>query len=314
VKGIKIRLSRKLALILGGIVVLGGGSGAAALYATHAGLLGSSSANVNGLSCSTVQTVKIKRDHQYWVRKYVVADPGDGMARVRTAVRVAKAVQKSEKADLVQIAIMDKAGPTDRAAMRGRAIGAQVIYTPDPSKVPDGVMNNPLSAFYLDGSADATGQYYGMRVDLPYEDIDGMAHALTDFADCVEPVVDGAEGGHGSPSSGHGKSPDAGHGGGEAGGHDEKPAAEGHDAAPAEGHDTPAADAHATPDGGEVVASTPEDKGFLSSITGMFFGDKAEEKPAVDGNTTAASGAQAAEMPAHEAKPAEPKVTEPAGH
>jgi hypothetical protein len=299
VKGIKIRLSRKLALILGGIVVFGGGSGAAALYASHAGLLGSSSASLNGLTCSTVQTVKIKRDHQYWVRKYVVADTGDGPARVRTAVRVAKAVQKSEKADLVQVAILDKSGPTDRAAMRGRAIGAQVIYTPDPSKVPDGVMNHPLAAFYLDGTADATGQYYGIRVDLPYEDIDGMAAGLTDFADCIEPVVAGSEGGHGAAPSGHGKSTDTGHGGGEAAGHGEAPAAEGHDAAPDEGHDAPSAEGHGAPDGGEVVASTPESKGFLSSITGMFFGDKKDEAAAIDGNTTAAAGEH-------------PPVTEPA--
>lgn len=313
-KGIKIRLSRKLALILAGIVVLGGGSGAAALYASHAGYLGASIANLNGLSCSTVQTVKIKRDHQYWVRKYVVADTGDGMARVRTAVRVAKAVQKSEKADLVQVAILDKAGPTDRAAMRGRAIGAQVIYTPDPSKVPDGVMNHPLAAFYLDGSADGTGQYYGMRIDLPYEDIDGMAASLSEFSDCIEPVVAGSEGEHGGSSSGHGKSPDAGHGKAEAGGHGETPAAEGHDAAPAEGHDAPVADGHGAPDGGEVVASTPQDKGFLASITGMFFGDKKEEAPAIDAGTTAASGDHPAEDAGHEAKAAESKVTEPAGH
>lgn len=312
-KGIKIRLSRKLALILAGIVVLGGGSGAAALYASHAGYLGSSAASLNGLTCSTVQTVKIKRDHQYWVRKYVVADTGDGLARVRTAVRVAKAVQKSEKADLVQIAILDKAGPTDRAAMRGRAIGAQVIYTPDPSKVPEGVMNHPLAAFYLDGSADQTGQYYGMRVDLPYEDIDGMAAALSDFADCIEPVVAGSEGGHGSPS-GHGKKGDSGHGGGEAGGHGEKPAAGGHDAAPAEGHDAPEAEGHGAPDGGEVVASTPESKGFIASITGMFFDNKTEDAPEIDGNTTAAAGEHPAENAGHQAEAEKPKVTEPAGH
>ncbi len=310
-KGIKIRLSRKLGVALAGIVILGGGSGAAALYASHSGMLGPSYSDINGLSCSTVQTVKIKRDNQYWVRKYVVADTGDGLARIRTAVRVAKAVQKAEKADLVQIAILDKAGPTDRAAMRGRAIGAQVIYTPDPSRVPDGVMNHPLSAFYLDGSADTAGQYYGMRVDLPYEDIDGIAVSLKDFADCVEPVVAGAEGGHGSPAKG--KSHDGGHGGGEAAGHGEKPAAEGHDAAPEEGHDAPAAEGHGTPDGGEVVASTPQDKGFLASITGMLFGDKTEEA-AIDEHTTAASGDHPAEDAGHEAKAAEPKVTEPAGH
>lgn len=298
-KSIQIRLSRKLALVLGGIVVLVGGSGVAALYASHSGLLGSPSASLNGLSCSTVQTVKIKRDHQYWVRKYVVADTGDGPARVRTALRVAKAVQKSEKADLVQVAILDKAGPTDRAAMRGRAIGAQVIFTPDPSKVPDGVMNHPLAAFYLDGSADETGQYYGMRVDLPYEDIGGMEAALSDFSDCIEPVVAGSEGGHGAAPSGHDKSPDAGHGGEKAGGHGDKPAAEGHDAAPSEGHDAPTAEGHGPPDGGEVVASTPESKGFLASITGMFFGEKEEEAPAVDAGTTAAAGGH-------------PPVTEPA--
>lgn len=297
VKGIKVRLSRKLVLIIGGIVVLGGGSGAAALYASSTGLLGPAYADINGLECKTVQTVKIKRDERYWVRKYVVASSTDGMERIRTAVRVAKAVQASEKADLVQIAVLDKAGPTDRAEMRGRAIGAQVIYTPDPSRVPEGVMNNPLSAFYLDGSADASGQYFGMRVDLPYEDIEATAAALTDKADCLDPVAAATEGGHGAPAA---KGEKSGHGAGAAGGHGETPPADGHGASPAGGHDAPAADGHGVSEGdsADVVASTPEKPGFIASITGMFFGSKTEEAPGIDAGTTAA-----AETPPAEEKP-----------
>jgi len=232
--GLTFRFSKKLILIMSGIVVLGGGSGAAAVFVGADKLLGPSYLEMNGFECTSLETIKIKRDQRYWVRKYVTSEePGDGMARIRTALRVARAVQEKEKADLVQVAMIDKAGPKDRALMRGRMIGAQVIYIPDPGKMPKGTAASVYSAYYLDGSANASGEYYGMRIDLPVEDVETVTARLTDHADCVEPVAAVLEGAHGAPAGGHGE-PSGGHGE-SSGAHGAEPAAGGHEA-PAEGH------------------------------------------------------------------------------
>lgn len=296
-KGLKFRFSKKLVFILmGSIVVLGGGSGAAAVLIGTDKILGPSYLEINGLKCTALETVKIKRDQRYWVRKYVVSDEaGDGMARIRTALRVAKAVQEKEKADLVQVAMIDKAGPRDRAQMRGRAIGAQVVYIPDPKKAPEGTSVQPYSAYYLDGTANANGEYYGMRIDLPLEDAEALTANLTDHADCVEPVATTPEGAHGAPS-GHGEKPKA-EGHGAPSGHGE-PAAGGH-GAPADAHGAPA-EGH----GDEVAAK--ESGGFLSSITGMIFGSKpeapAEAAHAPEGSAAAGeTHAAAPAAPAHAA-------------
>ncbi|WP_117195719.1 hypothetical protein [Rhizobium terrae] len=312
-KGLKFRLSKKLLFIMmGSVVVLGGGSGAAAVFIGTDKILGPSYLEINGLECTAVDTVKIKRDQRYWVRRYVVSDePGDGMARIRTALRVAKAVQEKEKADLVQVAMLDKAGPKDRAQMRGRTIGAQVVYIPDPKKAPEGTAVQPFSAYYLDGAANSNGEYYGMRIDLPLEDIEALTARLTDKADCADPVVAAPAGEHGAPAAGHGEKakgggdhgkPSGGHGEasgghGEPSGHDAAPAAEGH-GAPAEGH------------GDEVAAK--ESGGFLSSITGMIFGSKTEEAPA-EGHAGEGE-AQAAAPAGHDAPAGDPGKAVAEGH
>ena len=300
-KGLKFRFSKKLVFILmGSIVVLGGGSGAAAVLIGTDKILGPSYLEINGLECTALETVKIKRDQRYWVRKYVVSDEsGDGLARIRTALRVAKAVQEKEKADLVQVAMIDKAGPRDRAQMRGRAIGAQVVYIPDPKKAPEGTDAQPFTAYYLDGAANANGEYYGMRIDLPLEDVEAVTARLTDHADCVEPVVAVPEGQHGAPA-GHGEKP-------KADGHGAPSAPAGHGEPVANGHGAPA-DAHGAPaegHGGEVAAK--ESGGFFSSVTGMIFGSKSEapaEVHAPEGNAGAAE--------THAAAPAVPAQAAPA--
>ena len=74
-KGLKFRFSKKLVFILmGSIVVLGGGSGAAAVLIGADKILGPSYLEINGLECTALETVKIKRDQRYWIRKYVVSD------------------------------------------------------------------------------------------------------------------------------------------------------------------------------------------------------------------------------------------------
>ncbi|HEV7434913.1 MAG TPA: hypothetical protein VGO22_08600 [Pseudorhizobium sp.] len=317
-KGFRIGLSRTFLLIIGGVTVLGGGSGAAAIYIGADKLLGPSYADTNGLECTTVETIKIKKANHYWVRKYVTTnEPGDGVARLKTALRVARKVQEAEHSDLVQVTVLDQSGPTDRAKMRGRAVGAQVVYMPDVSKAPEGLSVQPLTAYYVDGMPDDSGEFWGLRIDLPQEDAERLSAALTDTADCLDPTVDGADG-HGSPSghgadkghaekghgapSGHGepsgheeeKADGDAHGGG---GHGIEPAANGH-GAPAEGHDeeVPVAE-----HGGE------ENPGMLASLMGMM-GLGAE--PAADGHGDAASAGH--EPPADE--PLEPRYGAEAEH
>jgi hypothetical protein len=305
VKGVKIRLSRTLVLVLGGVVVLGGGSGAVALYIGADKLLGPSYAEINGLECTTAQLVKIKRDHRYWVRKYVVtAEPGDGLARLKTALRVARSVQAAEKADLVQVSVLDKSGPTQRAGMRGRAIGAQVVYIPTPAKEAD--TSDPVySAFYFDGPVAPNGEYFGLRVDPPLEDIEKLAASLTDTADCVSPVAESdAKGdGHGAP-----KGKDA-HGGG----HEAAPPAHGAEAGADLGHGEKT-DEHGAPPaaagghGGEA-APEPESGGLISSLKNMVFGkseETAEAKAPVDAHGAADKPAETADAAAHSEPNAQP--------
>jgi len=257
----KIRLSKKFVFLLGGAIVLCGASGSAAVLIGTDKILGPSYKDINGLACTTLQTQKMRRDGSIWVRKYVTSDQaGDGIARLKTALRVARAVQEKEKAGLVQVAMIDSAGPKDTADMRGRAIAAQVVYIPNPTKIPAGGQAENYSGYYLDGAPSANGHFYGMRVDLPLEDIEHLEAHLTDKADCIDPSLpEGSEAAKAEPkASGHGAP---------AGG-SEKPS--GHGAAPA----TEGASAEAEAKGEEVAAV--EGGGFLSSITGMVFGAKEE--------------------------------------
>jgi hypothetical protein len=255
-KTIVSRIPRKLLLILAGVTVLGGGSGAAAVYIGADRLLGPSYSDVNGLACTVVETVRIKKADRYWIRKYVTTDkPGDGISRLKTALRVARKVQQAEHSDLVQVTVLDPTGPTERSAMRGRAIGAQVVYIPDTSSIPYPARVEPITAYYVDGPANATGEFWGLRIDLPLEDAEALSAALTDDADCLEPVVEGAGDRHGKPA-GHGEAKDQ---GASKGVHDEEPAADPHGAPSGEHGD------------GTTVAGheTDGEPGLLASLMGM---------------------------------------------
>ncbi len=155
--------------------------------------------------------------------------------------------------------------------MRGRAIGAQVVYIPDPSRAPEPV-DPKFAAFYVDGNPTKKGEFYGLRRDLPIEDVEQLAASLTDAADCVQPVVAAPSDGHGGSTKGKDKS---GHGAADShgkegsahesgahgsekpaeGAHGEKPAAAGHDAPAAGGHDAPAAQGHDSPRCQQSVAA-----------------------------------------------------------
>ncbi|MGN7958408.1 hypothetical protein [Agrobacterium tumefaciens] len=297
-----MRFSRKLVMIGGGILLLAGATGSAAVFIGSDRLLGPSYASTNGLSCDAVQTVNIRKNGSLWVRKFIRTQGGDGTERLKTALRVAQAVYDKQKPDLVQVSVLDKNGPQLRSEMRGRAIAAQVVFIPDLAKIPEGAEARRYSAFYYDGAANGTGQFYGLRIDLPLEDTEALAASLSDSADCATPALDaGSEGHDAKPAkgaTGHGETKDDG-----AGGHGGTPAETKEGGAGAEAHgETPSPEAHGEPAADELLTSTPEADGgsifSLSYLKSLVFGkgsttaQAAEEKPVTENAPAEEPGAE----------------------
>ena len=287
----RMRFSRKLVVIVGGILLLAGATGSAAVFIGSDRLLGPSYASTNGLSCDAVQTVNIRKNGSLWVRKFIRTAGGDGTERLKTALRVAKAVYDKQKPDLVQVSVLDRNGPQLRSEMRGRAIAAQVVFIPDPTKIPQGADAQRYSAFYYDGAANGSGQFYGLRIDLPLEDAETMAASLSDTADCATPASDGGAEGHegkaAKGAAGHGEAKD------EGGGHGAAPAEADEGGAGAEAHgEQPSPEARGEPGSDELLTSTPEaDGGSIFSLTylksliigkGSTTAQAEEEKPAIE--------------------------------
>lgn len=280
----KIRLPRKVMFLIAGVLVLSGASGAFAVYSGKEAFLGAAgpdAPSISGLACTTIETLKMRRNGQRWIRKYVSTESASGVDRVRTGLRIAGLLAKDEKADLYQVVVLDAAGPLDRAERRGAAIGAEVLFAPDPSKLPG--MSTPFVARYNESKANTVGLFYGREVALSTDDIKSTLTAMDDKSDCFDPVAAAAAA--------------AGAAGSEGGEHGEKPVAEhGEDL----GHGEASAEHGAeviTPEHGETKA---EEQGFFGSMLAMVLGSS--EKPSAD------------EHSADAAAPAENPAGEPAGH
>ncbi|WP_426229825.1 hypothetical protein [Pararhizobium sp. DWP3-4] len=291
----KIRLPRKVMFVITGILVLSGASGAYAVYSgkeTFLGMVGPQKPSISGLACTTLETLKMRRNGQRWIRKYVSTESAGGVDRVRTALRIAGLLAKEEQADLYQVVVLDAAGPSDRAGRRGAAIGAQVLYAPDPSKLPG--MSTPFVARYTDAKANSVGLFYGREIALATEDVKTTLTAMDDKSDCFDPVAAAAAaepGATGSKSGSHGEAAAAPAHGEEAES-DEVPAAHAEGAAAPE-HGTEAATEQSPP--------KPEKKGFFGSMLAMVMGGDSGEpsSPSVEPTTE---------------NPAESPLEKPAGH
>ncbi|CCM77391.1 hypothetical protein [Rhizobium mesoamericanum] len=192
------RPSRKLVFIIAGVALLGGVSGGAALLIGKNKILGLSAETMNGLSCTDVNLVTIKKQNRVWIRKYIKTEPTDGMTRVRTALRVAKAIYDAQRPDLVQVVVLDANGPTLRSDIRGRAIGADVVYIPHPDPVLESTDAKTYTAHYFDGAAAANGLFFGERVDLPEDEITALGASFKEYSDCIDPIaVAATKGGEG---------------------------------------------------------------------------------------------------------------------
>ena len=71
------------------MLLLSGASGAYALFMVQGKDEEKRAPAVSGLACTTVETLKMRRNGQRWIRKYITVEKGSGEERVRTALRVA---------------------------------------------------------------------------------------------------------------------------------------------------------------------------------------------------------------------------------
>ncbi|WP_223215907.1 hypothetical protein [Rhizobium herbae] len=257
----KIR-PRKVMFVIAGVLVLSGASGAFAVYSGTDALLGVArerAPSLSGLACTTVETLKVRRNGQRWIRKYVSIESAGGVDRVRTALRITGLLARQEKADLYQVVVLDQAGPQDRAERRGPAIGAEVLFAPDPTRMPG--MSTPFVARYNEGTANTAGLFYGREVALTTDDIKSTMTAMDDKSDCFDPIGAAAAataGAVGSASGAHGEEAAA----------DQAEAAVEHGAeaaAPEQGEEP-------LPEHGEAK----QEKGLLGSMMAMVWGQSAE--------------------------------------
>ncbi|MGR6433095.1 hypothetical protein ACU5AY_19510 [Rhizobium sp. PAMB 3174] len=256
------RIPRKVLFIIGGLGLLGGVASAAAYVYLHQEMFfGPSEETLNGLACTPVKTFNIKQDNRYWIRAFIKTAPTDGPMRVKTALRVAKAIIEEKHPDLVQVVVLDEHGPEQRAEMRGRAVGADVVFIAHPEKIPDYNAQGGFTAKYIDGTANADGDFYGNKIVVPKEEID----RITSLFDKIEGCVDPEEADKKSGGGGHGAAPAADHGGGgkAEGDHGESaPEGEGH------GSDQKDGGGHGGGDSETPVASA-EEPSFFSKMLSM---------------------------------------------
>ncbi|CAN7683642.1 hypothetical protein [Rhizobium sp. LjRoot254] len=189
IRGPKVRLFRKLLFITLGITVLLGGTGGAALYIGGQDLLGERSQSVAGGLCTDVQTMVLKTPTEHlWLRKYIRMENASGPERVRTALRIAGLLAKTNAVDLIHVSVLDAHGPDKRAGMRGRAIGAEVLIALKPGNLPE--MKTPAMASYYEGPVNDAGRFYGDKVVVDFEEVRGMMTAMRSVeekADCTRP-------------------------------------------------------------------------------------------------------------------------------
>jgi len=192
----KLRPSKRLVVILAAAFAVSAASGAAAVYVGRDKLAAHlAEPSASGLECTMLRTVKLDHRGQRWIRMHVKTESAGGPDRVRTALRVVGALAKKEKADLYQVVVLDAAGPQERAAVRGAAIGAEVLFAPGPQSVKG--MDEPFRASYNDGAANPDGMFHGKAVSLGLDEVRAIMAKMDDHSLCIDPAAAEAEGAEG---------------------------------------------------------------------------------------------------------------------
>ena len=184
----RLKISRKIAFAIAGTLALMGGSGAAAFYVGADVVLGSAKPAPTGVECTTVLTMISKTpSNRLWLRKYIKTDKAvDGEKRLITALRIAGLAAKANKVDLVQVNVLDPNGPSARAEMRGRTIGAQATIGLDLERLPE--LKPPVIGKYYDGVAGSDGEYHGALVAPGLDNLRTLIQAMSDAekVDCKQ--------------------------------------------------------------------------------------------------------------------------------
>ncbi|WP_430242656.1 hypothetical protein [Neorhizobium sp. DAR64861/K0K2] len=181
----------RLAVVTGSAVFVGAAAGAALYLAPHL-IPGNSAETAAAMQCSTVKTIRSNDKDGTHVRTFLAVGPMDEAARMRTALRVAKALHEAEKPHLIQVAVLDEAGPTTLAEMRGPVIGARLTFIAKATNDAE-IKAGPFSGYAIQGSAGSDGRFYGARQDFNLADFASMTSGLGELSDCkpdpTEPVV-----------------------------------------------------------------------------------------------------------------------------
>lgn len=181
------KVSRKLALLSGGFLLVLGASGTAALMFAPASMIPGFSSKPGGY-CKTIYQSEFKRDTETRLIAVISTDDTEPLARVRTGVRIARHLAETLHPDLVIVQVADHRGPTDRANLRGEAIGAEIVHAPHPAKTLATL--KPWEARYIDTLPTETGLYFGTRVDMRLTELEAVNHEIELVEGCDGDVVD----------------------------------------------------------------------------------------------------------------------------
>jgi hypothetical protein len=179
------RMLRIGLLTLGGLLVVCGAAGGAAVYIGPEKILGLLSREVDGVDCRIAATIRDRDADGLWVRQFIVTEPVDDRIRILTALRVAQTLHEAEKAHLVQVSVLDPSGPVTISDMRGRAIGAQVTSIPGPVNEVE-KQAGKMSGYAVQGDAGLDGEFHGLRVEFMPEDLVAMSGGFGDVTGCSE--------------------------------------------------------------------------------------------------------------------------------
>lgn len=207
------RMSRKLALLSGGFLLVLGVSGTAALVLAPAHLIPGYSEQPVG-SCKTLYQSEFNRGREKRLIAVISTDDVKPADRIHTGMRIARHLAETLHSDLITVQVLDHEGPTGRAEIRGAAIGAEIVHAPNPSKT--AATSKPWEARYVDALPTGSGFYFGPRVDMRLTDLEAISHEMELVEGCDGDVVEedaktashkesGSKSGHDAPakSSGH---------------------------------------------------------------------------------------------------------------
>ncbi len=194
------RMSRKLALLCGGFLLVLGASGTAALVLAPAHLIpGYSEETVS--SCKTLYQSEFRRGREKRLIAVIATDAIKPADRIRTGMRMARHLVETSNPDLVIVQVVDHQGPTGRAEIRGPAVGVEIAHAPNPSKTL--ATGKPWEVRYIDALPTSGGLYFGPRVDMALAELETIDHSIELAEGCDGDMVDEEAQAVSEKSSGH---------------------------------------------------------------------------------------------------------------